>query len=109
MQPTGIELRAEPRIPVSFKGTLRAGDKSSPCVVQNMCSRGFLIKAEDSLPVGHLVHLRCELYPERCIECTVQVRHVNRQCLGAKVIQISEAERLLCQQYLEEQRSRIAA
>ena len=98
------ELRSEPRIPVSFPGTLRAGAENAvPCRIQNMCSRGFLIRAAQELPVGRLVHLTCELYPDARVECTVQVRHVNRDCLGAKVTEMSEEHQMLCRKFLAEQ------
>jgi hypothetical protein len=97
------ELRAEPRVPVSFAGTLTLGDVSAACLIQNMCSRGFLIKSAKELPVGQLVHLTCQLYPDTCIECEVQVRHVNRDCLGAKVIEMSDEGRTICRRYLQEQ------
>lgn len=99
------ELRAEPRVPVSFPGTLILGDTSTPCVIQNMCSRGFLIKHSKELPVGQTLRLRCELYPAQFVECTVQVRHVNAESLGAKVIEMSDDGKVLCQRYLEEQRA----
>lgn len=99
------EMRAEPRIPVSFRGTLILGDTSAPCLIQNMCSRGFLIKHSKELPVGQVLQLRCELYPAKSIECTVQVRHVNAECLGARVIEISDEGKVLCLQFLEEQRA----
>ena len=70
-----------------------------------MCSRGFLIRLTKDLPVGQDLRLRCELFPARSIECKVQVRHVNAQCLGAKVLEISEDGRILCQQFIEEQRA----
>lgn len=97
------DLRAEPRISVSCRGTLRLGETSAPCFIQNMCSRGFLIRSSKDLPVGKVLHLRCELYPERTVECKVEVRHVNRECLGARVLEISEDGRILCRQFLEEQ------
>ena len=98
------ELRSEPRVPVSFRGTLRVGAENAvACHIQNMCSRGFLIRAEKALPVGRTVHLTCELYPDAGVECTVQVRHVNRGCLGAKVIEMSEEHRTLCRKFLAEQ------
>ena len=97
------ELRAEPRVPVSCRGTLTMGDRSAPCVIQNMCSRGFLIQASEDLPVGRFVQLRCELDATRCVECKVQVRHVNRQCLGAKVVEISDHDSVVCRTFLEEQ------
>lgn len=101
---TKPELRAEPRIAVSCRGTLTLGEQSAPCHVQNMCSRGFLIQFSKELPVGQTLRLKCELYPERSVECTVQVRHVNRECLGARVVEISDEGMILCRQFLEEQR-----
>jgi hypothetical protein len=100
---TKQELRTELRIAVSCRGTLSLGETSAPCLIQNMCSRGFLIKSSKELPVGDVLKLTCELYPERTVECTVQVRHVNRDFLGARVIEISEDGQLLCRRFLEEQ------
>lgn len=97
------ELRAEPRASVNCPGTLIIGEMSVPCLIQNMCSRGFLIKYTEDLPVGRVVGLKCELDSARHIECKVQMRHVNADCLGARVIEISEEEQILCRQFLEEQ------
>lgn len=105
----GSDLRAEPRISVSCRGTLRLGETSAPCFIQNMCSRGFLIRSSKELPVGKILHLRCELYPERTVDCTVEVRHVNRDCLGARVIEISDDGKILCKRFLEEQHALQAA
>ena len=55
--------------------------------------------------VGQVLRLKCELYPAQSVECTVQVRHVNADCLGARVIEISDAGKVLCQRYLEEHRT----
>ena len=99
------ELRAEQRVAVSCRGTLILGDLSAPCLIQNMCSRGFLIRYTRGLPVGQVVGLRCELYPAGSIECKVQVRHVNAECLGARVIEISDEGKTRCQQYLAAQRA----
>ena len=99
------ELRSEQRVSVSCRGTLSLGDTSAPCLIQNMCSRGFLIKFTKQLPVGQVLQLRCELYPDRTVECKVQVRHVNAECLGARVIEISDDGKILCRQFLEEQRA----
>lgn len=101
------ELRAEPRVTVNFQGTLTLGGLSVPCLIQNMCSRGFLIKNGKGVPVGQALRLKCELYPAQSVECTVQVRHVNADCLGARVIEISDDAKTLCLQYLEEQRAAI--
>jgi len=97
------ELRAEPRVAVSCRGTLILGEVSAPCLIQNMCSRGFLIKYTDDLPVGRVAELKCELDSARHIECKIQMRHVNAECVGARVIEISDEEQVLCRQFLEEQ------
>ena len=100
------ELRSEPRVAVSYGGTLTRDGVSTPCVVQNMCSRGFLIRHSALLPVGQALRLKCDLYPERSVECTVQVRHINAELLGARVIEMSDGDRLVCRRFLEEQLAR---
>jgi hypothetical protein len=99
------EKRDETRVTAGFPGVLFHGETAAPCVIQNMCSRGFLIKHREGLPVGQVVRLKCELYPAQSVECTVQVRYVNADCLGARVIEIGDDSRTLCQRYLEEQRA----
>jgi len=99
------ELRSEPRVPVSYSGTLTVAGVSTPCVVQNMCSRGFLIRHATDLPVGHSLHLKCDLYPARSVECTVQVRHINSRFLGARVTGMSAEDKRICLRFLEEQRA----
>jgi hypothetical protein len=98
------ERRAEPRVPKIFHGTLTHNGTLIPCDIQNMCSRGFLIRHSKELPVGRVVRLKCELYGQS-VECMVQVRHVNAQYLGAIVTEISDDAKILCQRYLEEQRA----
>ena len=99
------ELRSEPRVPVSYSGTLTRDGVSTPCIVQNMCSRGFLIRHSTELPLGQSLHLRCNLYPARSVECTVQVRHINSLYLGARVLEMSDEDRRVCLRFLEEQRA----
>ena len=99
------EQRAEPRVAVNYSATLTLNGASTPCVVQNMCSRGFLIRHSSELPLGQSLHLKCDLYPTRSVECTVQVRHVNRHVLGARITQMSDEDRRVCLRFLEEQRA----
>jgi len=100
------ERRSEPRYDAGFPGTLTLGDRTEPCTIQNMCSRGFLIEYASNLPVGQLIRLTCEIYPSQTIECTVQVRHVNSRSLGARVVEMNDDGRRLCLQYIAEQRAR---
>jgi hypothetical protein len=99
------ERRAAARVDIDIEATLGAGESSSPCRLLNMCDKGFLIEAEDDLPVGGTFALRVPLTPETVIQCTVQIRHVNRGRLGALVIEISDADRERCQAYLKERRA----
>ena len=102
------EMRSEPRVEVYFHGTLALGGVTTPCSVKNMCSRGFLIKYSKDLPVGSIgqhLHFTCELYPGRIVKCTVQVRHINREYLGAKVMEMNEEGQAICQQFLAERRA----
>jgi hypothetical protein len=103
------ERRAEPRVRTNFPGTLTLGDESVPCVIQNMCSRGFLIRNTREVPVGQSLRLECELYPAQFVACMVQVRHVNATSLGARVIEMADDAKALCQRFLDEQRAAIAA
>ena len=96
------ELRSEPRVPVSLHGTLKLGDISAPCFIQNMCSRGFLIRSANNLPVGHVMELTCHFPPDT--RCKVQVRHVNRELLGARVIEISDEAHAVFASFLKVQR-----
>ena len=96
------DLRAEPRVPVSFQGTLRQGERVAQCFVQNMCSRGFLIRADHDLPVGHLIELICHFPPD--VSCMVQVRHVTSAVLGARVTEVSAEADAFFRRYLDEQR-----
>lgn len=99
------ELRADPRVSVNLRGTLTLGNTATPCIIQNMCGKGFLIQYAKELPVGQDLRLKCALYPEQFIECTVQVRHVNAVSLGARVIEISDEAKALCRRFLDEQRA----
>lgn len=103
MTPGRPDQRAEPRIAVTRAATLSQDGRSAPCVIRNMCSRGFLIQSDTALPVGRDVHLRAELYPGCAVECLVQVRHVNRNSLGARVVQFFGDAETLCRRFLREQ------
>lgn len=74
------------------------------CLVVNMCSKGFLIEASSTLPLGQRLHLSVPLHPDYRIECTVQVRHVNRDRIGALVIEMNAEDQIRCRQFIDEQR-----
>jgi hypothetical protein len=99
---TPAERRRERRLDVDISASLFDGQRAVPCRILNMCSKGFLIESDTRLPVGGAVSLIVPLYPPRVIECTVQIRHVNAERLGALVTQISAEDRAVCLWFLAE-------
>ncbi len=84
------------------RGTL--GDPSAwfPCLIQDFSSKGFQIMCATEFEIGDILELKCELYPERFLQCKVEVRHVADMCLGTKIVEISDAELTLCRQFIDE-------
>jgi len=106
----GRELRAEARIPVKEKGSLSTGsvnigDAWFPCVVQDMSDSGFLILCTKELTVGQALEFRCELFPEKTLNCKIEVRHISAAGMGTKVTEIDKRGSGLVQLYLQEQYS----
>ena len=97
------EARTEPRLAHSRKGTLTLGGTSSACLVQDVSTKGFLIMATKSFNVGDVLELRSELFPGKTLECKIEVRHITDECLGTRIVEISESSARLCQQLIEEQ------
>ena len=106
----GRELRAEVRIPVKEKGSLSTGsvnigDAWFPCVVQDMSDGGFLILCSKELSVSQVLEFRCQLFPEKTLNCKIEVRHVSSSGMGTKIIDIDRRGSGLIQLYLQEQYS----
>ena len=106
----GRELRAEARIAVQERGslkegTLQIGEDWFPCMVHDMSDNGFLILSNKEITVGQVLEFRCELFPGRTLNCNVEVRHVSPKGMGTKVVQIDNRGASLIKLYLEEQYS----
>ena len=106
----GRELRAEARIPVREKGSLSEGLVNTggawfPCVVQDMSDSGFLILCSKDLTVGQVLEFRCQLFPEKTLNCKIEVRHISPSGMGTKVTEIDRRGTGLIQLYLQEQYS----
>ena len=74
-----------------------------PCLVQDMSKKGFFLVSNREHTVGQSLYLRCALYPEKNLECRVEVRHVNEMGVGAQIVEIDQKGIDLCQVYLQEQ------
>ena len=97
------EQRAEPRVSVSRRGTLKSGETWFPCLVQDMSKKGFFLVSSRPHAVGQAMEFRCALFPEKHLECKVEVRHVNDMGVGAQIVEIDQKGIDLCQLYLQEQ------
>ena len=97
------EQRAEPRVPISRRGTLKSGEIWFPCLVQDMSKKGFFLVSSREHQVGQSLEFRCALFPEKHLECKVEVKHVNEMGVGAQIVQIDQKGIDLCQLYLQEQ------
>ena len=97
-----VELRAEVRVPITHRGTISASSTPIPCLIQEFSSKGFLIMSTAQFQVGDILGLKSELYPERFLQCQVEVRHINDDCLGTRIVEVSDAGLRLCRQFIDE-------
>jgi hypothetical protein len=54
------------------------------------------------LPVGTTLDFRCELYPDKFLDCKVEVMHVESEGMGTMITEIDDKTSSLYQTYLEE-------
>jgi len=111
----GRELRAEARIAVKEKGTLKKGEAAAglldagegwfPCTIQDMSDNGFLIFCSKPVTIGQVLEFKCALFPDRTLECKIEVRHVGPQGMGTKVVDVDPRGTRLIELYLQEQYS----
>ena len=99
------ERRAAARVDIDIRAAISNGDGTIDCRLLNMCERGFLIEADGLIRTGDQVGLAVPLEPEKVIRCTVQIRHVNAQRLGALVTEISDNDKERCLEFLRRRRS----
>jgi hypothetical protein len=97
-----LELRAEVRIPITHRGTLIAPSTPIPCLIQDVSTKGFLIMCTEEFRVGDILELKCELYSERFLQCKIEIRHIKDDCLGTKIVEVSDAGKMLCRQFVDE-------
>jgi hypothetical protein len=99
---SGKNLRSEPGVPVTLRGTLYSGDIPVPCLIEKMSENSILVMCTQKFPVGQVMDFKCELSPEKLLNCKVEVRHVINDFVLMKIVEIDETGRNLCQLYLEE-------
>ena len=103
--PKTLELRRHPRDPMGRRAELHHDGMWVPCLIQDMSCRGFGLMCTRTLPVGHVVELRCEPYPGKVFQCKVEIRHACESFFGLLITQIDEAGRSLCTQLMADYHS----
>jgi hypothetical protein len=96
------ELRAQARIAITRRGSVKQGEAWFPCMVLDISEGGFLIVCTQALSVGQVLDFKCELYPAQFLECRIVVRHANEDGIGTKITEIDKKSANLCQLYLQE-------
>ena len=99
------ELRTEPRVAHARRGTLDVEGALIPCLIQDFNTKGFLIMCTRPFSVGDILELKTELYPEKVLQCKIEIRHITDNCLGTLIVEISDSALKLCRQFLDEQYS----
>jgi len=98
----GAERRTERRVKVNRRATLIAGDKASPCLIEDFSSKGFFVISNYEFSVGQILELKCELYPKKTLQCKIEIRHIKETCLGTMIVEIGKDGNALLQQFLQE-------
>lgn len=101
----GRDLRAEARIAVRLRGLLNTGDAWFPCMIHDMSDSGFLILSSKELSVGQILEFKCELFPEKTLNCKIEIRHIGPSGMGTKITEIDRRGISLVELYLQEQYS----
>jgi hypothetical protein len=106
------ELRTARRISVTRKGVLTSEDdplaltalaQQYTCLIQDMSQTGFLLLTTEKFWTGQILGFRCELLPERVLECKVEVVHVGDSVVGAKIVEIDNEGAEICKAFLRDQ------
>jgi hypothetical protein len=100
------ELRAQARVAVSQRATLNSGQPEwFPCMVLDVSDHGFLVVCNKPLSVGQILQLKCELFPQKTLDCKIEIRHATDSGTGTKIVEIDDKATRLLQMYLQEQYS----
>jgi hypothetical protein len=100
--PAKSELRDDLRIDLSRRGWLSSGNALIPCVIENMSTQGFFILSNTTFPVGAVIDLCCELFPQQFLQCRIEVVRIADSCMGAKIVEINACALNLSRQFIEE-------
>ena len=107
--PPKRDQRDDFRVPLGRSGWLSFGDTWVPCIIENMNTNGFLVMSNTTFPAGAVVVLRCELFPQRFLQCGIQVVHITDTCMGVKMVEMNAYAHNICREFFEEYYAAVAA
>lgn len=99
------ELRAAARVPVSKRANLNEGTAWFPCLIVDMSDDGFAMLCNRALMVGQVLDFRVELFPQKYLDCKVEIKHFSEAGAGTKIAEIDPKAISLWQLFLQEQYS----
>ena len=78
------------------------GDKTIPCIVRDMSDSGLLIISAEGLEVGQRLKFVCELFPQKTLECKIEVVHISNVGAGARFVELDARRENMVRVYLQE-------
>lgn len=85
--------RKHSRIDVGRVGRLQRGSLSAPCKVLDVSESGVRLESRLFVKSGEVLQLGIDLERGRSLTCELEVVHVRKPNLGAKIVSISPADR----------------
>jgi hypothetical protein len=94
------DLRRSMRMPVSHHGEVSDGKGVYSCLVQDVSRRGLRIVCSQKFATGQVLDLVCPLTPEIKLECKVEVRNIDDDCVGVTILEVSPQTAAAYQRYV---------
>ena len=85
--------RKHSRVDVGCIGRLLRGSLSAPCKVLDVSESGVRLESRLFVKSGDVLRLGIELEHGRSLTCELEVIHVRRPKLGAKIVSINPEDR----------------
>ena len=85
--------RKHSRLDVGRVGRLQRGSLSAPCKVLDVSESGVRLESRLFVKSGDVLQLGIDLERGRSLTCELEVIHVRKPKLGAKIVAISPADR----------------
>jgi len=74
-------------------------------MVMDVSDNGFAMLSNRELAIGQTLEFRCELFPQKVLDCRLEIRHYRDGELGTKIVEIDPEGRDLVQHFLREKYS----